>query len=808
MRELGLAARRLRRQPVFVLVAVLTIAVGAGATTAIFSLLYEIVLRPLPYQDAERLVFVWNSYPRMAMARASVSIPDYLDRLEQARSIRSATLVTIRTLNLGVDERPEQLRALAVTPSFFETLGRTPKRGRGFLETEAQPGADHVVIVSSGLWQSRFGGDPALVGRDIRLNGEGYRVVGILPADLQLPAVDVTLLVPFAFTPAQRSDQERGQEFSQMIARLAPGATTAGLEREMAGIIERVLDRLPQRRPFAESSGFRGLAVPIREQLVGDMQSALYLIQAGVLIVLLIACVNVTNLMLIRASQRQRDMAIRTALGAPRSHLLVQMPTEGFVIAVAGAATGLLIGIALRQGLRRVLADQLPVSLDTAPYGVMLLAAAALAFLIASIIGAVPALAVLRADLISPLNDETGRTAGSRRSTGTRSALVVAETALALILLVGAGLLLKSFVNLQHAPMGFSPRGVITATLALPPARYAKPDDQTAFWRRLLENARSIPGVTAAGLTSNIPLSGNVGSGSYSIVGYAPGPGDVAPHGRQELVGGDYFRAMQIPLRAGRLFDERDGPGAPPVAIVDEFLVQRYFRDGSPLGRQIRRGGAASPAITIVGVVGTINAIDLAQPVDKERLYYPVPQQPFGALGLVLKTAVDPASVIPPLRDRVRQIDPDQPIATVRTMEEWIARSTVTRRTPLLLFAGFAAVALLLAVIGTYGVLAFGVSQRTRELGIRQALGADGPAILSLIVRQGLSRVAVGIVVGGAGAAALSRLMRAQLFGVVPLDPAVIAAAILLLLVATTAACLIPAWRATQVVPSQALREG
>lgn len=808
MPELRLAMRRLRRQPVFALVALLTIALGVGGTTAIFSLLYQLLLRPLPYKDADRLVFVWNSYPRMGLPRAAVSIPDYLDRIDQAPSLQTATLFTVRTLNLGLGDRPEQLRALAVTPSFFETVGRVPELGRGFVDAEAQPGADHVVILSHGLWRSRFAAAATLVGQDIRLSGEPYRVVGILPADLELPAMDVTLLIPFAFTPEQRSDQGRGNEFSQMIARLAPGASVASARAEMNTIVQRNLDRLPERRPFVEQSGFTGYAVPLREQLVGDVRTPLYLLQAGVLLVLLIACVNVANLMLMRASERQRELALRVALGAGRRDLVRQLISEGLVLAAIGALGGVLLALALLRGLVALVGDQLPVLVDAAPHVPMLLAAAALAIGIGLFVGVIPALALVSGDLMGSINDEGGRTAGSRRSARTHGTLVVVETALALTLLVGAGLLVKSFASLQSTQPGFSPVRVITATLSLPASTYVRPEDRSRFWNQLLMNARTIPGVTAAGLTSNVPFSGNVSSGSYTILGHTPGPGEVAPHGRQEVVGGDYFQAMQIPLKEGRAFDDRDSRDAPRVVVVDEFLVQRYFQGRSPLGRQIRRGGPDSPPITIVGVVGTINTIDLAQPVDKERLYYPVTQASQPTMAVVLKTGVEPSTVVAPLRQAVQQIDTEQPIANVRTMEDWMARSMMTRRAPMLLFATFGAVALFLAGIGTYGVLAFGVSQRTRELGIRQALGAGRRAILTLILGHGLRRVGIGVAVGLAGAMALSQVLRSQLYGVLPSDPSVIAAATTLLLAVTTVACILPAWRATRLSPCDALREG
>ena len=807
MSEVRLALRRLRGRPVFAAVAISTIALGVGGTTAIFSLLYQLLLQPLPYQDASRLVFAWNSYPHMGLPKASVSIPDYLDRIQQAPSIVSATLITEKSVNLGVAGAPEQLRALAVTPSFFHTLGRSPERGRAFDESDARPGSDHVAILSDALWRTRLGGDPAAVGRDIRLGGEPYRVVGILPADFELPAQNATILLPFAFTPEQQSDQERGREFSRMIARLAPGASIAGFESEMATIVSRNLERFPQRRSFVEQSGFRGYAVPLRDELVGDVRTPLYLLQAGVLLVLLIACANVANLMLMRASERQRELAVRTALGAGRRHLVRQLLVEALMIAAAGAVLGVLGGIVLLEGLVALIGDQLSTPVDAQLHVPVLLAAVGLAIGVGAFVGTVPAVAILRSDVIGTLNDESGRTAGGRRSARTHTILVVAETALALSLLIGSGLLVKSFAGLRATNPGFSPDGVLTATLSLPAVRYPTPADRGRFWNQVVDNVRAIPGVTAAGLISSIPLSGNVSSGSYTIVGYTPGNGEPAPHGRQDVVGGDYFKAMQIPLIEGRFFDGRDGPDAPPAVIVDEYMVRRYFKDQSPLGRQIRRGGPTSRPITIVGVVGTINAIDLAQPVDKERLYYPATQQPAPQLSVVLRSTLGPLAMVEPLRKAVQQVDAEQPMANVRSMDEWMNRSMVTRRAPMLLFTMFGGVALLLAALGTYGVLAFGVSQRTRELGVRQALGADRRAIVRLVLGQGLRRAGYGIAIGLVGAVALSRLLRSQLYGVAPGDPSVIGISAAVLLLVIAAACSIPAWRAAQLAPSDALRQ-
>jgi putative ABC transport system permease protein len=809
MQDLRFAIRSFRRQPVFTIVALLTLGIGIGGNTAIFSLFYQVLLRPLPYPDAGRLVFVWNTYPRMGLPQAAVSIPDFLDRVTQAPSIEDATLMTMRSLNLAAEGRPEQLRVLAVTPSFFTTLRREPERGRAFSEADAEPGADRFAILTASLWRSRFGGDSSVIGREIRLSGEPYQVVGVLPSDFELPARDIAILVPYSFTPVQRSDASRGNESSQMIARLKPGASIAGLQAEMATIVARNLDRLPERRTFAEASGFGGYAVPIRDQLVGDVRQPLYLLQAGVLLVLLIACANVANLLLMRVSDRQRELAIRSTLGAGSGRLTRQLLIESVVLAAGGAIVGLALGMAGARALLALTASELPGAVDSSLHPAVVLFTVVLALGTGVMFGIVPALAVMRGDLAAFLKEDGAKcgTAG-RRSTRAHAALVIAETAVALALLVGAGLLIKSFAGLRATDPGFSSERVLTATLALPEVRYRTTADRSAFWGRLIDEVGRIPGVTATGLTSNIPLSGNVSSGSYSILGYTPGPGEAAPHGRQEAVGGDYFRTMQIPLVAGRTFDERDGPESPPVVVIDQYLVKRYFATGDPIGRQIRRGGPASPVITIIGVVGTINAIDLGQPVSKERLYYPITQVQRPMMSLMLKTAIEPETVVAQVRAAVQRLDPEQPLANVRTMEQWMAQSLETRRAPMMLFAAFGLVALVLAAIGTYGVLAFGVAQRGRELGIRQALGADQRAILSLVLSQGLRRAGAGIVLGGAAALALGRLLQSQLVGVTPRDTGVLAGATILLLAVSVAACYLPARRAMRLDPADALRDG
>ncbi len=807
MQDVRYALRTLIKQPVFTLIAVLTLTLGIGANTAIFSLVYQIMLRPLPYPDADRLVFIWNTYPLMGLEQASVSIPDYIDRKTQADAIEDATLFTGRALNLAEGGQAEQIRALMVTPSFFSTLGRQPILGRAFSEEEATPGRDRQVILAHGLWRSRFGADASIVGRDLRLNGESYKVVGVLPADFDLPGRNIGALVPFAFTPEQMSDEGRGNEFSRMIARLRPGATIDLVNSQMKMIVDRNLERLPQFKPFVATSGFGGFARPVRDELVGDTRQPLLVLQLGVLFVLFIACANVANLLLMRATGRARELAIRTTLGAGHWRLVRQMLTEGLVLAIIGGIAGLAVGYAGVRLLIALTTQQLPGGTDATLH----LPVMAFTFLLAVgtglIFGVVPAIAVIRGNTNSLLKDDATRGSASRGTGAMRSALVVGETAVALMLLVGAGLLIKSFARIQQVDPGFDRENVLTAQLSLPAARYATPESRAQFWSRLIEKAQQIPGATVVGMTSNVPFNGNVTSGSYSIVGYTPGPGEPEPHARQEVVGGDYFTAMRIPIKEGRAFQSTDTLSSAPVAVVDEYLVQRYFKGRSAIGQEIRRGGPDSPAIRIVGVVGTINAIDLGQPVTKERIYRPATQQPTGGGAIVLKTGLDPTQLVSQLRAAVQQIDPEQPITDVRTMEEWIDRSLEIHRAPTTLLTIFGGVALLLSAIGIYGVLAYGVTQRVRELGIRQALGADRRSILSLVLSQGMARVGLGIAIGLIGAFYLSQFLESMLFGVSTRDVPVFALVTLVLFAVAVLACYIPARRATRIDPMVALRE-
>ena len=805
MSDLRYAWRTLRKQPVFTLVAVLTLTLGIGANTAIFSLLYQVILRPLPFPEPDRLVFVWNLYAKGGGELSDVSIPDYLDRRAQAPAIEDAALFTPRDATLLTGGGPEQLVALAVTPSFFTTLRRGPALGRAFGEADAVPGANGGIILTHSLWAARFSSDPAIIGRSIRVNGEAHEVIGVLAPDFELPWRDVSMLVPFAFTPAQRSDQERGNEFSEMIARLRPGSTIEQLNAQMGAIVSRLMIQVPSRADYMRNSGFTGVAVDMRDRIVGKVSTSLYLLQAGVVLVLLIACANVGNLLLMRATGRQRELALRSTLGASGSRILRQLLTEGALLSALGTLAGLTLAAAGIRALTIMMGDQMPRGLEPSLQPVVLAFTAALALLTSVVFGVVPAIPSMRGHVSAALKEDATRGSAGRRTGLLRAGLAASEIALALVLLIGAGLLIKSFVRVIQVDPGFSGDHVMTAQMTLPSSRYPDAAAARAFWRQLVERTQAIPGVTSAGAISSLPFSGVMSAGSYTIAGRAVPPGGTPLHAHNDRTTGDYFRAMGIPLVAGRLFADSDTADAPRVVVVDRFLAEKQFPGESAIGRQLNFGSQRN--YTIVGVVGTVNAADLGKPVPEERIYFNAAQLTTRSMSLVLKTAVDPASIGSQIREAVHAIDPEQPIARMRTMGDWIERSLQSRRAPMTLVGIFGLVALMLSAIGIYGVLAFAVTQRVREFGIRQALGADRRAILSLVLTQGLRTAMVGIVLGLGGALALTRYLQSLLFGVTTHDVSVFAGVSALLFTVAFVACYVPARRATQVDPMVALRD-
>jgi putative ABC transport system permease protein len=803
------ALRTLRKAPGFTAVAVLTLALCIGANSAIFSVIHAVLLKPYPWPGSDQLVYIHNTYPLMVLQRAGCSIPDYLDRRTGVNALEESALVSGVSLNLAAaGSAPERVDGRRVTPSLFPLLKVAPALGRPFTEAEAQIGAAKTVVLSDALWRNRFGADPKIVGTDIRLNGEPYTVVGVMPPSFYFPSPRTQLWIPFAFTDQQKSDNGRGNEFSNMIARLKPGATVIQAQREVDAIHAALRERLPQSKPFWVSSGFGGIVINYLEENVREVKAMLWLVQAGVAAALLIGCANVANLLLARASARERELAIRAALGAGRGRLIRQLLTESVLLFTAGGVLGLGIALGGLKAMNTLGIGNLPrgfdVSLDLTVFGFTMLCA----LLTGLGFGALPAWSATHGNTAAALKDAGARATTGRRHLWLRSSLVVAEIALALMLLATAALLIKSFNRLQDVSPGFVRENVLTAQLALPAAKYGTPEKQVAFHDAVLERIRALPGVASAGFTSTLPFSGGNSQGSYRIENYTPPPDQPQPHGMMRYVSADYFKAIGISLLRGRLFTAQDHAQSERVVIIDRFLADRYWPNEDPIGKRIFRGAPSANTVywTIVGIVPPVKNSSLETPVTKETIYFPFPQRPQDQLTLVVKTAAAPATLTAPVRNAILAVDSEQPVFDVKTMDARLDEALQSRRSPMILLGLFAGIALLLAALGVYGVLAFAVGQRTSEIGIRLALGATRGNILGLILRQGAGLVVLGMLLGLAGYFALSAVIAKLLFGVAATDPATLVIAPMILALVAIAACLIPARRATKVDPMVALR--
>jgi predicted permease len=802
--------RALAARPGFALAALATLALAIGANTLVFSLIDGIYLSPLPYRDDAKLVDIENQYRNMGLDATGASIPDYLDRRAGMKSIAESGLFAGRNFNLAIDGAPERAHGIRATPSLFATLGVAPALGRVFTDDEAQPGADRVVVLGDAMWRNRFGADPAIVGRDIRLDGESYRVVGVMPRGFMFPDRETVLYVPFAFTPAQKADTERGYEFSTNIARLAPGATIADAKNEANLIVRRNLDRLgsigsdgTRFATFMKSAGFTVDVRPLRTLLAGDHSRMLVLLQLAVGLVLLIACANIANLMLTRLSARQKELSVRTALGARRGRLARQLLIEAVLLAVAGAALGIVIALAGQKlvAMSGLMPDWVTLGID--------LRVLAFTFAVAIAAGLLFGLApVLSAGLAKPQQvlREAGRLGGGGRGArATRGALVVAQIALAIALLASAGLLVRSFAKVIDESPGFDSRGVLTAALSLSSAKYPDATAKANAVRRILESVRAIPGAKAAGLIDERPMSGSISGSSYRISGLTL---DASPHAFERTVDEDYFKAMGIPLIQGRTFEISDWSSANKVAVVDELFAKKRFPNGDAVGHilDLDRPGVTGQQYTIVGVVGTTKNGDLGETVSQETFYLDYGQSPSGTLTLILRTDGPSGALVQPLREAVRSVDPEQPLFDIMTLDERVHLSLTGRRVPMQLIGLFAALALVLAAIGIYGVLAFAVAQRTGEFGVRMAIGADAARIRRQVLVDGARLLLPGLAIGVTGAIALGFVLRSQLFGVGAIDLPSLGLVVAVLASVALLACWVPARRAARTAPLEALR--
>ncbi|HKP84936.1 MAG TPA: ABC transporter permease [Blastocatellia bacterium] len=795
--DLRYGLRMMGKQPAFTAVAVITLALGIGANAAIFSVVNAVLLRPLPYHNADELVLF---YHMNSQGDAEMLVPATYLPIKNQNSVFADVATWDNSTwpaNLTGDGDPERLQGFKVSANLFQVLGVAAAQGRTFLPEEDRPGNNHVVVISHDLWQRRFGGDSEMIGRSIFLNGAAYQVVGVMPADFRF-ILKTDVWTTLALTAAEEAD--RGSIYLHPLARLKPGVSTRQARAEVENLL----------RPHVNNPDSDALAMmqPLKTVLMGEANEMMFILFAAVGFVLLIACANVANLLLARASVRRRELAIRAALGAGRLRIIRQLLAESAMLAAFGGACGLL----LANWCIRVLVSGLPewiaaknshvatLKLDGWALGY----AFALSLLTTVIFGLVPAIQASKVNLNEALKEGGRGDARGRGQNRLRSLLVVTEVALAVVLLVGAGLMIKSFWRLSNTPRGFDPAGVLTAKVDPSGDRYREPNQVVEFYRQLLERVSAIPGVQHAGITNGFLDRGCL----LVIEEHPPVPEEERPGASRYPVSADYFRAMGIPLRAGRFFTDRDVAGAPPVVIIDETVQRRHFPDENPIGKHLRFNDALREIVGVVGATRAWKGFSFNGDEESPRVYLPYPQEkPWATMALMVRAqAGDPTSLIPAIRRELAAIDKDQPIYSFKLLEQSVAELNVDRRFSTWLLTAFAALAAALAAVGIYGVMSYTVAQRAHEIGIRMALGAQARDVVALVIRQGMGLALIGVVIGLVGALALTRVMASWLFGVSASDPTTFAVISLLLVAVTLIACYVPARRATKVDPIIALR--
>jgi len=789
--DLRYALRALRRHPGFAAAVAGMLALGIGANTAIFSVVNAVLLRGLPYPAPERLVMAFTTYPDFG--HSTTSQPDFLDWRDGFRGAGELAAFGTASYNLTGDGAPERAEGAAITANYFRVLGAPPALGRAFLPDEERTAVPTVVMLGHDYWRRCFGGDRAVVGRTVTLNGVPRTVVGVAPAGLVLPR-EADVLVPL------RTDTTLGRrsEFLTVVGRLAPGVT---VERAR-GVLATVATRLGAQYPETNSPRLSVDVTSMQEELVGQARPALLVLAGAVGLVLLVACANVANLLLARATTREREMATRAALGAGRARVARQLLAESVALAVVGGAAGVLLAAATVRAVRALGPDVLPRATEVALDGSALAFALLVSVGTGVLFGLAPALRFVRGDLQGTLRGSGRAVAGHAGAQRARSALVAAEVALSVLLLVGAGLLLRSFAALQQVDTGFVAERVLTARVTLPQAAYPRADEQVpAFQQALLERLRALPGVQAAAVASRVPM-GNSAYVSFDVAGRESQPGeDLQPFDVSE----GYFRAMGVRLLRGRVFGPQDGPEAPRVAVVDEESARRFWPGRDPIGARITTGDSTQ-YMTIVGVVANVRQEGVAaRPYP--QLYGVLAQNPRRSMVVVARTAGDPAALTAGVRRAVAALDPQLPVYDVATMEQRVARSVAQPRATAALVTAFGAAALALAAVGIYAVVAYTVAQRTREIGVRMALGAGRGDVRRLVIRYGMTPVLAGLVLGLAVAPAAARALGALLYGVGALDPVAYLGAAGFLALVALAATWAPAERATRVPPMTALRQ-
>jgi putative ABC transport system permease protein len=792
--DLRYGARMLMKRPGFTLIAVLTLALGVGANTAIFSVVNAVLLRPLPYPEPDRLMRMWEIFHR---EKSTASFPCLSDWRQQSQCFAQIAAYEHQSFILTGGDEPERVVGLNVSTNFFQTLGVKPALGRDFLAEEDKYGGPRVVVLSHGLWQRRFAGDQQVIGRTMTINSETYTVIGVLPQGGEYPEPRFEVWTALALDPKRM--EERGNHFLNVIGRLKPGVPVQNAQAEMNAIARRMEQQYPN-----NNTNVGALIMPLGEHLVGDVRRALLVLMGAVGFVLLIACANVATLLLAQSAGRRKELAIRAALGAGRRRLIRQLMMESALLAVSGGAAGLLLAYwgvdlllaAAPGGMRNVKA----VGLDAPVLGFTMV----VSLVTGMIFGLAPALRESKSDLNESLRDSGRGMSPGLRHQRLRNVFVVVEIALALALLAGGGLLIKSFWRLRQISPGFDAQRVLTLRLNLPETRYAGAQQQNAFIAQILERLATLPGVTAAGATTELPFTGSRTSSSLAIEGRAPLPRGHSLNADTRAVSADYLRAMGIPLRRGRGFAAHDNADSPRVAIINEQAARRFFPNEDPIGKRLILRGADK--FEIVGVAGDVKHGNLTEETRPE-IYMHAAQVPLRTwMDVAVRTVGDPESLTTSVRGAIRAVDPDQPVYDVRTMEQRLASSIATSRFNAILLGLFAAVAMILAAGSVYGVMSYTVTQRTGEIGLRMALGAQRGDVLTLVIRQGMTVALIGVGAGVAAATALARLMTGMLYEVGAGDPLTFTIVTVLLIAVALLACYIPARRATKVDPLVALR--
>jgi predicted permease len=812
LNDLRYAVRGFTAHPGFTLAAVLSLAIGIGANAALFSVTSALLLRPLAYKDAGRLVILWQRSPGLNIAEDWFSTAQYFDIKNGHTGFDQVAIAIGGNYALTGRGDPERIGVIRASSNLLPMLGAQPALGRLFIPTEDAPGPECAAVLGHGTWARRYGLDPQVVGASITLNGQPCRIVGVLREHFSLPREvlptlgvaedgDVFLSLPLA--PA--AVELRYHEDYNVIGALKPGVTVAAAQAEMDLITARLRREHPQEYP--PNGGLTFSIVPLLEQVVGNVRTTLGILVAAVGIVLLIACTNVANLLLSRALARQREIAVRAAMGASRFRIVRQLLTESVLLALLGGVPGVVLAAVSVRAIQLLQPPGIPRLHDIAVNGQVLAFTLVLCVTSGVLFGLAPALGVGGVNLIGTLKEAGRGSAGTSRGNRLRRTLVAAELALSVVVLVGAGLLVRSFGQLQRVAPGFDPRGVLTLELTMTGAKYRDIGAVRRTYQALWERLDRLPGVTASGGVTSLPLSGFFAWGPIIVEGRAPLPGENFINADQRVVSGRYFETMGIPLVRGRLFSDQDLPDYPRVVIVDEYMAAELWPNADPIGKRIRLGDARStgPWQTVVGVVGRVKQYGL-DAGGRIALYLPHTQSPARALYVVLRAAGDPASVAAAASKEIHAIDPDLPVYRVRSMTAWVEQSLARQRFSMLLLSMFAGVALVLATIGVYGVMAYLVSQTAREIGIRIALGATQRAVVGMILRQGLTVSLAGTAVGLAGAVALTRFMQGLLFGVRGGDPATFGAVFVGLTAVALGACYLPARRAARIDATISLR--